>query len=333
MQVQRSQSHDHFVRPIPRLAFVVPCYNEEEILLTTIEALIAQLDRLIASSHCSSDSFIVLVDDGSRDGTWRLISEAARRPDGRVAGIRLATNCGHQHALVAGLDYVTDRCDASITIDADLQDDVGVIDQMIDSYRHGNELVLGVRSSREADTPFKRLSAGAYYKTLEVMGLNLVPQHADFRLMSSAAMRNFRLFPEYHLYLRGFPSLVHSRVDNVYYKRAPRMAGETKYSLVKMISLGWNGVTSFSTGPLRLISMVGAIVFTVSILFAIYAFVGWLRGHSVPGWASITVPMYALGGLIMLSIGIVGEYIGKIYGEVKRRPRYLIDTIERGNER
>ena len=317
-------------RSCPRLALVVPCFNEEVVLRTTITELNRRLDALIADSSCASDSYVAFVDDGSKDGTWPIIAAAAASAPNRVVGIRLARNAGHQYALMAGLAYVTDRSDASVSIDADLQDDLDVLEEMVSRYRDGAELVLGIRRSRETDTWFKRTSAGAFYKLLSFMGVDVIEQHADFRLLSSAAMRNLREFPEYHLFLRGFPNLLHNRVDYVHYDRHARAAGYSKYPIAQMLALAWNGITSFSIVPLRLISILGFLVFFVASALVIFALVARGVGEALPGWASITVPLYAMGGMIMLSVGIVGEYVGKTYTEVKHRPRYLVDHVEGG---
>jgi polyisoprenyl-phosphate glycosyltransferase len=317
-------------RSCPRLALVVPCFNEEVVLRTTIAELNRRLDTLIAASSCASDSYVTFVDDGSKDGTWPIIAAAVASAPNRVVGIRLARNAGHQYALMAGLAYVTDRSDASVSIDADLQDDLDVLEEMVSRYRDGAELVLGIRRSRETDTLFKRASASAFYKLLSFMGVDVIEQHADFRLLSSAAMRNLREFPEYHLFLRGFPNLLHHRVDYVHYDRHARAAGYSKYPIGQMLALAWNGITSFSIVPLRLISILGFLVFFVASALVVFALVARGVGEALPGWASITVPLYAIGGMIMLSVGIVGEYVGKTYTEVKRRPRYLVDQVEGG---
>lgn len=316
------------LRAPPILAVIIPCYNEQEMLPTTVPALEQLLDELSESGQCASDSFLVFVDDGSKDGTWSVLLAATKGSGGRLRAIRLAANSGHQNALLAGLDYATDRSDVSISIDADLQDDLGAVGQMIAKYRQGDEIVLGVRSDRASDTPFKRMSAGAFYSAMKFMGVDSVPQHADFRLLSKTAMKNLAQFQEYHVYLRGYPKLLHSRISTVEYSRAPRIAGETKYPVHKMLSLAWNGITSFSVMPLRLIGVLGGTVFAVATLLSIYAIVARIGGDAIPGWASVTAPLYALGGMIMLSIGVVGEYVGKIYLEVKRRPRYLLDQVE-----
>jgi glycosyltransferase involved in cell wall biosynthesis len=317
-------------RSRPRLALVVPCYNEEGVLQTTIAELNRRLDALIADASCASDSYIVFVDDGSKDETWPIIAAAVAAAPARVVGVRLARNSGHQYALMAGLAYVTDRSDASISIDADLQDDLDVLQEMVARYRDGAELVLGIRRSRATDSWFKRTSAAAFYKLLGLLGVDIVEQHADFRLLSAAAMGNLRQFPEYHLFLRGFPNLLHNRVDYVHYDRHARTAGQSKYPIARMLALALDGITSFSVVPLRLISILGFLVFFVATLLVIFALVARGVGEALPGWASITVPLYAMGGMIMLSVGIVGEYVGKTYTEVKRRPRYLVDHVEGG---
>jgi hypothetical protein len=229
--------------------------------------------------------------------------------------------------LLCGLDYVTDHCDAAISIDADLQDDLAAIPMMIWEYRKGAELVLGVRELREMDTWFKRTTALGFYKFMRLLGVDLVENHADFRLMSSRALRNLRHFPETNLFLRGLPPLLHRKVATVTYRRNKRLAGETKYPLPKMLALAWNGITSFTVVPLRMISAVGGLVFLASLFMIAYAVIGVLTDKVLPGWTSVVIPLYLLGGLIMLSIGVVGEYIGKMFLEAKRRPRFLVDTV------
>jgi glycosyltransferase involved in cell wall biosynthesis len=308
-----------------RLAIVVPCYNEAEVLGTTIPTILALLNELKIQHDCSPESFVLYVDDGSRDGTWQKIQIAAEQQS--VRGLRLACNVGHQGALLAGLDYVTDRCDAAVSIDADLQDDLAAIPTMIREYRNGAEIVLGVRKAREIDGWFKRSTAIGFYKLMRIMGVDLVENHADFRLLSARVLKSLRSFSECNLFLRAFPPLLHSNTATVTYDRLERLAGESKYPLQKMLALAWNGITSFSVFPLRLVTYVGGIVFTGSLFLVFYSLIQTLRGMTIHGWASITVPLYLLGGLIMLSVGIVGEYIGKIFLEVKRRPRFLIDSI------
>lgn len=310
-----------------KLSIVVPAYNEEEMLGISIPKLIQSLEDLIYNEYCTNDSFIVIVDDGSSDTTWEIITSAVLKYPNRIRGISLACNVGHQAALLAGLDYVTEICDVSVSIDADLQDDLGAIQIMLDKFRNGSQIVLGVRNARDVDSWFKRVSASSFYKFMNIMGINIVFNHADFRLLSSTALNNLRQFTERNLFLRGLQPLLHKKIAIVEYRRFERQAGSTKYSLTKMLSLAWNGVTSFSIAPLRLISATGGVIFLISTILAIYAVSSVFFGKTVPGWASIVVPLYLLGGMLMLSIGIVGEYVGKIFMETKRRPRAMIDTI------
>lgn len=310
-----------------RIAIVCPCFNEAEVLPSSIPKLIDLIDRLASDHNCSSESYVVLVDDGSRDQTWSLIAAAAKSHPGVIRGVKLSRNAGHQNALMAGLDYVRGQCDAAITIDVDLQDDLDALPRMVNEHRNGAEIVLGVKASRSVDSTFKVLTAMLFNKGMRMMGVDLVENHADCRLMSSRALENLARFPEYVLFLRGLQPLVHSKIATVSYNLSDRTAGESKYPLRKMLALALNGITSFSTTPLRLISITGALVFFISLLFSIYALTKAFEGETLPGWASITVPLYLLGGLIVFSIGVVGEYIGKIFLEVKNRPRYLIDEI------
>lgn len=308
-------------------ALVVPCYNESDVLQTTISRLADLVEDLVLTYGCSEQSFVVLVDDGSEDDTWELITAAVEHHPKRVRGVRLAQNVGHQGALLCGLDYATERCDAAITIDADLQDDLTAIPTMISEFQKGAELVFGVRESREIDSWFKRTTAALFYKLMRWMGADIVENHADFRLMSARSLRNLRKFSEYNMFLRGLSPLLHRKIAIVTYRREQRSAGDTKYPLHKMLALAWNGITSFSVVPLRLISITSGVVFLVSGVMAMYAFVGVAFGNTLPGWASVVIPLYLLGGLLMLSIGVVGEYVGKVLLEVKRRPRFLIDTV------
>jgi glycosyltransferase involved in cell wall biosynthesis len=298
----------------------------------SIPRLLQLLEDLSAKHACARQSFVVLIDDGSSDNTWELIIAAAAQHPERLRGLRLACNVGHQGALLAGLDYVTGKCDAAVSVDADLQDDLTAIPAMIGEWRKGAELVLGIRESREVDGWFKRTTALGFYRLMRWMGVDLVENHADFRLMSDRALRNLRQFPETNLFLRGLTPMVHQRVATVSYARAERLAGETKYPLRKMLSLAWNGITSFSVVPLRLISFAGFLVFVASLFMIAYALIGLMTGRTLPGWTSVVIPLYLLGGLIMLSIGVVGEYVGKIFLEAKRRPRFLIDAIVGSDE-
>lgn len=321
---QESRSY----RPGPvSLAIVVPCFNESEVLGITIPRLLSLLVELKTAQYCSSGSFVLFVDDGSRDDTWLHIEKAAGQHHRSVRGLRLACNVGHQGALLAGLDYVTDKCDAAVSIDADLQDDLTAIPRMIEEYRAGAEIVLGAKQSRNIDPWLKRSVALSFYKIAKFMGVALVENHADCRLMSRSALKNLGRFSEGNLFLRGLPPLLHRRVTIVRYDITARPAGQSKYPFRKSLALAWNGITSFSVFPLRIVTYVGGLVFVGSFVLTINAFVQSLRGMSLPGWASITVPLYMLGGLIMLSVGVVGEYTAKIFLEVKHRPRFLIDTI------
>lgn len=310
-----------------QLSLVVPCYNEEAMLPLAIPQLRALLARLQAAGSIDADSTIWLVDDGSRDRTWELIDAATREhPD--VVGIKLSRNCGHQNALLAGL--LNADGDALISLDADLQDDLSVVDDMVAAWQAGAEIVYGVRRSRPEDTFAKRWTAQRYYALLRRLGVDVIPDHADFRLMGRNALRALGSFHETNLFLRGLVPKLGFASACVYYDRAARAAGETKYSVRRMFSLAMDGVTSFSAVPLRLISGLGLAVFVLSLFVAAWVLFVWaFTDRAVPGWASITLPIYALGGLQLLSLGVVGEYIAKIYLETKRRPRFLIESITR----
>jgi polyisoprenyl-phosphate glycosyltransferase len=313
------------------IAIVTPCFNEAEVLPISIPRLISLVRDLIENHNCSPSSYIVLVDDGSKDTTWDQIAVAAKIFPNMVRGVRLSRNAGHQNALMAGLSYVTGHCDAAISIDVDLQDDLEALSLMVAEHRAGAEIVLGVKASRAADPLLKTFTAKAFYKGMHWMGVDLVENHADCRLMSARALENLSKFPEGVLFLRGLQPLIHTRISTVRYHLGHRLAGQSKYPLKKMMGLALNGITSFSTTPLRLISWTGAVVFIISFMFALVAFATALKGKALPGWASVTIPLYLLGGLIMLSVGIVGEYIGKIFLEVKQRPRFLVDEIAHEN--
>ncbi len=305
------------------LAIVVPCYNEQEVLPETGRRLLDLLTRLTAAGQISAESAVHFVDDGSRDRTWALIEEMALA-DARVHGIKLSRNRGHQAALMAGL--LTVAGDAMVSIDADLQDDVNAIEGMVREFHAGAEVVYGVRSSRQSDTAFKRHTAQGYYRTLKAMGVDLVHNHADFRLLGRRAIEALRQYGEVNLFLRGVVPLIGYRSANVYYERAERFAGESKYPLRKMLAFAIEGITSLSVVPLRMITWLGLIVSLASFSMTLYVIYGALvlKG-TVPGWASSVVPIYFLGGLQLLCIGILGEYIAKIYLETKGRPRYFIE--------
>jgi len=306
-----------------RIAIVVPCYNEQEVLPETNRRLLALLTRLHTLGLVSSDSAVHYVDDGSRDGTWSLI-ESLARGDTRVHGIKLSRNRGHQAALMSGL--LTVEGDALVSIDADLQDDVAVIEQMVREFLAGAEVVYGVRDSRETDSVFKRRSALAYYGLLRRMGVDLVHNHADFRLMGRRAIEALREYGEVNLFLRGVVPMIGYRAVTVKYDRAERFAGVSKYPLRKMLAFAIEGVTSLSVVPLRLITLLGFIVSAFSFAMIVFIVYGTLvLKAAIPGWASSVVPIYFLGGIQLLSIGILGEYVAKIYLETKRRPRYFIE--------
>jgi glycosyltransferase involved in cell wall biosynthesis len=306
-----------------QLAIVVPCYNEQEVLNETNSRLLALMDRMQAQGTVSPDSTINYVDDGSRDGTWPLIVALANG-DSRVKGIKLSRNRGHQNALLAGL--MTVPGDALVSIDADLQDDVNVIEKMVEQFAGGAEIVYGVRDSRATDTTFKRSTALGYYSLMKKFGVDLVHNHADFRLMGRRAIESLREYNEINLFLRGIVPLIGFKTASVYYNRAERFAGISKYPLRKMLAFALEGVTSFSVVPLRLITLLGFIVSLFSFVMILFVLYGRLVLNTVlPGWASSVVPIYFLGGIQLLSMGIVGEYVSKIYLETKRRPRYVIE--------
>jgi glycosyltransferase involved in cell wall biosynthesis len=308
-----------------RLAIVVPCYNEEQVLPETTRRLLALLDRLIGLGKIAPDSLIYYVDDGSRDGTWSLIERLARETR-HVGGAKLSHNRGHQNALLAGL--LTAPGDAVVSIDADLQDDVDAIEKMVDSCTLGNDIVYGVRGDRTTDTAFKRGTAHAFYRLIGLLGVEIVYDHADFRLMTRRAIDALREYPEVNLFLRGVIPLIGFRTSTVPYTRGHRLAGGSKYPLSRMLSLAWEGVTSFSVIPLRIVTVLGAIIFALTVLMSLYVVgVRLFTNQALPGWASTVLPIYLLGGIQILCVGVLGEYLGKVYKEVKRRPRYLIEQV------
>ena len=310
-----------------RLAIVVPCYNEEEVLKIASEALRGVLDDLVAREKVAPESFILFVNDGSRYRTWELIEEEHRLYPGQIRGVKLAGNVGHQFALTAGLLTAMERCDVTVSIDADLQDDVTVIEEMIDKFHEGNDIVYGVRRERKTDTFFKRTTAQAFYKLMALMGVKTVYNHADFRLMSRRAVEHFSQYKETNLFLRGMMPLIGYQTDNVYYDRKERVAGESKYPLKKMLALAFNGISSFSVKPISMITGLGLFIIVCSVFAAIYALISYFTGSVVPGWTSLILSIWFLGGLQLMAVGMVGQYIGKIYMEVKQRPRYNIEKI------
>jgi glycosyltransferase involved in cell wall biosynthesis len=316
---------------MPRLSIVVPCFNEEAALPATVARLRGLIEELASRGVVSKESTLYLVDDGSFDGTWAVI-EASSRDSDFVHGIKLSRNRGHQNALLAGLLNATG--DVVVSIDADLQDDVQAIERMLDAHASGAQIVLGVRRSRTHDSLFKRVTAEQYYRWLKRFGVEVVFNHADYRLMSRRAIEALRGYEEVNLFLRGIVPQLGFRTAIVEYDRAPRLAGESRYPLRRMLSLAWEGVTSFSAVPLRFITALGVTVSLVSLGFAAWALAAKLfSDRALPGWASTVVPIYFLGGVQLLCLGIIGEYLAKIYAEVKRRPRYVIETVTPGLER
>lgn len=308
------------------LYVVVPCYNEQEVLAETSKRLREKFQTLIGSGKIDEKSRIVFVNDGSKDNTWKIIEELHRQ-DNLFSGINLSRNRGHQNALLAGLMTVKDCADVAISMDADLQDDINAIDEMLEKYYAGNDIVYGVRSKRATDTFFKRFTAESFYKMMNAMGANTVYNHADYRLMSKRALEGLAEFKEVNLFLRGMVPMIGYTSDVVYYERSERFAGESKYPLKKMISFAIEGITSLSTKPIKMITNLGVFIFLFSFVILIYSLIRHFSGDTVAGWTTIIVSVWAIGGLILLSLGIIGEYIGKIYLESKERPRYIIEQF------
>lgn len=307
------------------LYLVIPCYNEEQMLPITAEALMKKMDRLISDGKIASNSKVMFVDDGSKDKTWEIIQKL-HTLNPMFTGLKLSRNKGHQNALLAGLMTAKSYADILVSMDADLQDDIDAIDGFLEKRAEGCDIVYGVRSSREKDTAFKRGTAQAYYKLLAKLGVEITYNHADYRLMSRRAVEALSEFKEVNLFLRGLVPMVGFKSDIVTYVRNERQAGESKYPLKKMISFAVEGITSLSVKPIRLITSLGLLVFLVSIILLIYFFVIWCMGKTVSGWTTTVVSVWALGGLQLLAIGIIGEYIGKIYLETKARPNFIIET-------
>lgn len=314
------------------LYVVIPCYNEEEVLHETSKRLSKKFDELIEKGSISEKSRIAFVNDGSADKTWEII-EALYLTNPRFVGINLSRNKGHQNALLAGLMTVKEKADMVISMDADLQDDIDAVDEMIEKYQNGCDIVYGVRSSREKDTKFKKFTAEGFYKLMNLMGVELVFNHADYRLMSKRALNELEDFKEVNLFLRGIVPLIGFKTDVVYYERKERFAGESKYPLRKMLNFAVDGITSFSIKPIRLITSLGFIMLIVAIIALIYSLISKLTGNIVPGWTSLIFSIWIIGAIEMVSIGIVGEYIGKIYMETKGRPKFIIrEILERDND-
>ncbi|MCD8066486.1 MAG: glycosyltransferase family 2 protein [Oscillospiraceae bacterium] len=315
------------------LYIVVPCYNEQEVLPETASRLAAKLRSLTERELITARSRILFVDDGSRDATWNIIA-SLHGGDSIFSGLALSRNRGHQNALLAGLMYARERADMVISMDADLQDDINAADEMVQKYLDGADIVYGVRSSRRSDSFFKRTTAEAFYRFLGAMGAETVFNHADYRLMSRRALDALSQFEEVNLFLRGIVPMTGFTTATVEYERGERFAGESKYPLKKMLSFAVEGITSLSVRPLRMVTALGFVVFLVSLVMIIYNIVRWAAGATVTGWASLSCSLWLLGGLQLLALGVVGEYIGKIYLESKHRPRYIISCVldERGGE-
>ena len=305
------------------LYIVVPCYNEEEVLPETARRLREKMRALIDSGKISPDSRVLLVNDGSRDRTWEMIAKLHKQ-NPLFEGVKLSRNRGHQNALLAGLMTARGRCDISISMDADLQDDMDAMDRFIEKYNEGCDVVYGVRNKRDSDTAFKRETALMFYRLMKGLGVDITYNHADYRLMSNRALDALAQFGEVNLFLRGLAPLVGFQSDVVAYDRSERFAGESKYPLKKMLAFAIDGITSFSVKPLRLITGVGLAIFVISLFMLLYALISWLSGKTVVGWTSTLASIWMIGGIQLLSLGIIGEYVGKIYNETKRRPRFII---------
>lgn len=308
----------------PVLYLVVPCYNEQAVLPVTAKVFLNKISQIVDDGIVSKDSRIMFVDDGSRDNTYNIICDLAKE-DERVCAVKLSRNCGHQKALLAGLMEAKDKCDIAVSLDCDGQDDVNAIDSMIECYLDGCDIVYAVRRNRESDSAFKRTSAQLFYKFLKIMGAQTVYNHADYRLLSKKAIEALSRYKEVNLYLRGMVSLVGFKSTCVYYDRLPRVAGKSKYPLYKMISLALEGITSFTVKPIRIITTIGFLIAIISFIGIVWSVIARLIGNTVSGWASTVAIICFLGGIQILSIGVIGEYIGKIYIETKHRPRYIID--------
>jgi polyisoprenyl-phosphate glycosyltransferase len=307
------------------LAIVIPCFNEEAVLCETAAQVGEVLREMIANKQVSEASFIYFVDDGSRDATWRKIVEL-NSSSPLFKGHKLAANAGHQKALLSGLLSVKDKADVVISLDADLQDDIKVLPEFVQRYVEGYEVIYGVRKERHVDSVFKRSTALGFYWLMRKMGVRLVHNHADYRLLSRNALNALARFEERNLFLRGIIPLLGFKTTNVYYDRQARFAGESKYPLRKMLAFAFEGITSFSITPLRIITALGFAIFVGSLLLSAWTFVSWLRGNVIPGWTSTVLPIYMVSGIQIASVGMLGEYLGKVYMEVKRRPSFIIES-------
>ena len=307
----------------PRLFIVIPCYNEQEVLPITAPMFREELRRLTEAEKIAEDSRVLFVNDGSRDETWRIIRELSGK-DPHFQGLCLSRNRGHQNALLCGLMEAREKCDITISIDCDGQDDIRAMDQMVAEYLSGAEIVYGVRSSRQTDTFFKRFTAQSFYKLLHWMGADTVYNHADYRLVSARVLKEFANFREVNIFLRGMFPLVGFKSTSVYYERNERLAGKSHYPLKKMLALAFDGITSLSVKPIRIITSLGVFISLVSFLLILYALIAWMAGRAVAGWASTLIAVALLGGIQLISLGVIGEYVGKIFLETKQRPRYIV---------
>ena len=312
------------MRPI--LYVVVPCYNEQEVLPETSKRLKAKMTDLISSGRIDERSRVLLVNDGSRDRTWAMIEEL-HDSDPLFAGVKLSRNRGHQNALLAGLMTAKEEADVTISMDADLQDDINAIDRFLDEFDQGSDVVYGVRSQRTTDTAFKRITAEGFYKLMKALGVDIVFNHADYRLLSRRALGGLAEYREVNLFLRGMVPLVGFKSSTVTYERAERFAGESKYPLKKMLAFAFDGITSLSIKPIRLILGLGVVIFFFSLIMLLYALISKWTGHADTGWTSILASIWMIGGIQLLCLGVIGEYIGKIYSETKQRPRYIIEKV------
>lgn len=309
-----------------KLYLAIPCYNEEEVLMDSAEKLYNKYHQMMNDGLITNDSRICFIDDGSKDKTWEMIKGLCDR-DEIFSGLKLSRNRGHQNALLCGLMTLRECADAVVSIDADLQDDINAIDKMVEKFEEGADVVYGVRSKRTTDTFFKRFTAEGYYKVLDKMGAKIIFNHADFRLMSKKALNAFAEFKEVNVFLRGLVPMVGYKSDIVKYERSERLAGESKYPLSKMLALAWEGITSLSIKPIRFITGLGVISLIVSLVILIYSLISLICGVTVPGWTSLMVSIWALGGFQLLAMGVLGEYIGKVYMETKHRPRYIVEEF------
>lgn len=309
-----------------KLTIVVPAYNEEEVLTSSVQKLLAVEDQIAAQTVLGQRADILIVDDGSKDHTWEII-ENLHATNSRIRGLRFSRNFGHQSALIAGMSEAVKTADMIVTIDADLQDDPDKIVDMVDAYADGADIIYGVRNNRETDSWFKRTTAQGYYKVLKLLGVELVPNHADFRLMSKRAVETFLQYPERNIFIRGLIPKLGFKTAEVFYKRTPRMAGESKYPLKKMLAFAWDGITSLTIAPVRLILILGSLSCLFAVGMVVYAIVMKMLGLTVHGWSSLMVSLWFIGGVQMISLGVIGEYIGKLTTEVKHRPRYTVQTI------